>query len=77
MIEDRVNGLLVPPRDAEALAEAIVALLRSPAERARRGAAGPATVASRFSVDRMVEGNVAVYRRLLAARPRSTAPAGG
>jgi glycosyltransferase involved in cell wall biosynthesis len=70
MIEDGVNGLLVPPRDAGALAAAVVRLLSQPEESARLGAAGPATVAARFTADRMVEGNLAVYRRLLAGARR-------
>jgi glycosyltransferase involved in cell wall biosynthesis len=65
MIEDGETGLLVPPRDATALARAIGRLLDEPALAARLSAAGPKTVEERFSVDRMVEGNIAVYERLL------------
>ena len=38
------SGVLVPPDDADALAEALGALIRDPARRARLGAAGPARV---------------------------------
>lgn len=59
------TGLLVPPRDANALAEAIIAVLQDP-ERARRYAtAGFERVHRHFSVGRMVEGTVAVYETLL------------
>ena len=40
IVEDGVNGSLVPPRDAGALAAAIVALLDDPALRSKYGAAG-------------------------------------
>ena len=39
MIKDDVNGLLVPPRDAEGLARAIERLVKSPAMRTSFGEA--------------------------------------
>lgn len=71
IVRDRENGLLVPPRDPEALAAAVIGLLRDPALARALAARGPATVRDRFGVDRMVDGNVAVYRRLVAGRPIS------
>ena len=61
------NGVLVPPADPDALAQAVIGLLKDP-ERARRmGEAGRALVRERFSIDAMVEGNLGVYRELLAS----------
>ena len=58
------TGLLVPPRDAAALAAAVLDLLRDPTRSRRYAAAGLARVRDRFSVDRMVEETLAVYAGL-------------
>jgi glycosyltransferase involved in cell wall biosynthesis len=63
------TGLLVAPRDAEALAGAILELLRDPARRQRFAAAGLARVRERFSVDRMVDETLAVYGALAGTSP--------
>ena len=64
IVEDGVNGLLVPPRDARALADAIVRALRDASLRQRFGTAGLARVKARFTVERMVEQTAAVYARV-------------
>ena len=69
VVEDGVTGFLVPPRDDQALAAAILRLLGDPDLRARMGQAGRRRVAERFSVERMVAGTAAVYARL-AGTPR-------
>lgn len=61
IVEDGVNGLLVPPRDAASLAKAIVRALKDDALRRRMGDAGFARVSERFTVERMVAGTAAVY----------------
>jgi L-malate glycosyltransferase len=66
IVEDGVNGTLVPPRDAAALADAIVRALKDEGWRRRMGEAGLARVRERFTVERMVEQTAAVYRRLRA-----------
>lgn len=65
-VEDGVNGFLVPPGDAVALAAALDRLLADAELRSRMGRAGREKMAKEFSVERMVEGNLQVYRDLLA-----------
>jgi glycosyltransferase involved in cell wall biosynthesis len=64
-VRDGENGLLVPPGDSDALAEAILRLLSDPPLAQRMGEAGRSLMAQEFSVTHMVEGNLAVYRSLL------------
>jgi glycosyltransferase involved in cell wall biosynthesis len=64
IVEDEVNGLLVPVRDHTALARAIVRALKDEALRRRTGEAGFARVRERFTVERMVEQTADVYRHV-------------
>lgn len=64
IVLDGQTGLLYPPRDASALADAIVRLL-SDGQRAREmGEAGRARVAELFTLDRCVNGMESLYREL-------------
>jgi glycosyltransferase involved in cell wall biosynthesis len=65
VVVDGVTGFLVPPRDPEALADAILRLLRDPDLRRRMGEAGRARVAEHFSVEQMVGKTEALYEQLL------------
>ena len=65
VIEDGVTGRLVPPHDEAAMASALVDLLGDPARRAAMAAAGRARVEAAFSIERMVEKTIAVYRQRL------------
>ena len=67
IVDDGVNGLLVPPRDPRALADAIVRALKDADLRRRMGEAGFARVNERFTVDRMVAATADVYARVAAA----------
>jgi glycosyltransferase involved in cell wall biosynthesis len=60
-------GLMVPPRDPDALAAAIITVLSDPARARRLAAAGRERVEANFSVDRMVDGIVQVYADAVAA----------
>jgi glycosyltransferase involved in cell wall biosynthesis len=67
IVQDGVQGILVPPRDVEALAQAILYLARSPELRTRMGTAGSRRV-EQFSVQRMVDETVKLYDSLLSNR---------
>ena len=58
-------GLLVPPRDSDALADAIGKLLLNPTLRAELGARGRNRVTSRFSWTSAAKSYVALYRRVI------------
>ncbi len=64
IVRDRENGLLVE-NTAEAIAAAIGELLAAPDFARRLGRAGRATVAQRFTVERMAQGTLGAYRRAL------------
>jgi len=64
VVEDGVTGVLVPPRDHRAMADAIVALIEDRERCASMGGAGLARVNARFTVERMVAGTAAVYARV-------------
>jgi glycosyltransferase involved in cell wall biosynthesis len=59
------TGLLVPPRDVAALADALVRVSSDAALAASAAEAGPCWVAERFSIDRMVDETLAVYEAAL------------
>jgi glycosyltransferase involved in cell wall biosynthesis len=69
-VEEGKTALVVAPDDADALADALVAVLHDPALAGRMGAAGPA-VAARFSLDAAGAAVDRVYDSLLEASPRN------
>ncbi len=76
LVTDGVDGLLVPPRDPEALANAIRRVLTDPTLARHLGSNARATVATHFSPERAMERLENVYLGLGARRvPRPAAPA--
>jgi glycosyltransferase involved in cell wall biosynthesis len=67
-VEDGVSGILVPSRDALALAAALERLLDDPELAARMGRAGRERVAGQFSVEQMVRRTEDVYAQFLGRR---------
>ena len=68
-VQDGTTGLLVPPRDPRALADAIRYLLSHPAQAQALGEAGRRRVEQYFTVERMACQTLQVYKRILADAP--------
>jgi glycosyltransferase involved in cell wall biosynthesis len=67
MLEDGKTGLLVPPGDPPALAEAVIRLLRDSGEARRLGETARALVPPRFPLSRMIDQTERLYLDVLAA----------
>jgi glycosyltransferase involved in cell wall biosynthesis len=74
IVRDGVNGYLVAPGDSQALAGTIRRLLADPAKARTMGAAGHRLVETEFSLERMVDGNLRVYREVLGLGPDNPGP---
>ena len=66
VVRDGWNGLLIPPKDAPALTQAILRLLRSNEERQEMGRRSYSHVVDTFSLERVADAYAEVYRRVLA-----------
>ncbi|NNF40455.1 MAG: glycosyltransferase family 4 protein [Woeseiaceae bacterium] len=66
LVEDGVSGLVVPPRDARALADAIEKLYRDGALRERMGNAARERLRTDFQNEDTVQKTIALYNDLLA-----------
>jgi len=69
IVEDGVNGLLAPPADAQALADALEKALADATLRERLGDAAQDTIRNRYSASMMAAGTADVYDALLGNRP--------
>ena len=70
VVRHGVNGLLVPARDARALADAILDLAGDPVRRAAMGAEGRRRAETEFAAERIHAETLQVYERALAAAGR-------
>lgn len=68
LIDPERTGLLVPPDDAAALADAIDRLVSEPQRARRIGAAARQAVSARYSFDRMVQAFANLYLSALESR---------
>jgi colanic acid/amylovoran biosynthesis glycosyltransferase len=66
-VTDGVEGFVVPPRDAEALAGAMTRLWREPDLRRRMGDAGRSKVTASFTLERQLDEFHALYREVAQA----------
>ncbi len=74
-VVDGVTGLLVRPRDAAALAEAISCLLADPKRACRMGEAGRQRVIEHFSLEQMVRTTEKLYLDLLTGKTAASSQA--
>ena len=68
VVREGENGLLVPPRDSAALAAALGRLLGDAKLRQAMGIRGRARAVAEFSIERVIEQTLGLYRELLAER---------
>jgi len=67
-VEDRVTGMLVPPRDPQAMAAAITALLAERQTAAMVAERARARVVERFTVERMTGEYLELYAEIIAGK---------
>ena len=67
LVEDGITGLLVPPGDAEALADALLTLLADPARRAAMGKRGRERAVYEYRPEGILESMLKFYQRALSA----------
>lgn len=68
LIESGRNGILVPPKDGRALAEAVLSLLKDPQGAQAMGQRGGEEVRNRFTLERMLDEYEALYLSLLQSK---------
>lgn len=66
IVKDGETGLVVPPRDAQALADAIVAIAEDPARRKAMGEAAVRRVADVFDYRKSAEAFASLFKKLLS-----------
>lgn len=68
IVRDGVNGYLVPASNTSSIGEKTIKVLQDSQLRHRLGEKGREIVSENFSVDAMVNGNLAVYREVLGEK---------
>jgi glycosyltransferase involved in cell wall biosynthesis len=75
LIDNGVDGLLVPPADPVALADAVDRLIKDPELTRRIGAAGRTKILSSYDLERNTESLSATFREYLSVGLNHSAPA--
>lgn len=70
LIESGRNGILVPPRDGRALAEAVLSLFKNPEGARAMGRRGMEKIRKSFTLERMFDQYEALYLSLLQSKGR-------
>jgi glycosyltransferase involved in cell wall biosynthesis len=70
IVHDQQNGLLIEPGDLAGLVQALKRLIDEPDTRQKFGKAGRQLVEQEFSIEQMVDGNLAVYREISSSGAR-------
>jgi glycosyltransferase involved in cell wall biosynthesis len=65
IVQDHRNGLLIPPKNPQALAQALEKLILDPALRQKMGAEGRRIILARFTHQHINQATMEVYRHLL------------
>ncbi len=73
VVEDGVNGLLVPPRDAAAIADAVLRLARAPELRARFSREARECAVAHFDISVVAEQTRSLYEALLSDKQLAAA----
>jgi glycosyltransferase involved in cell wall biosynthesis len=68
IVEDNQSGLLVAPRDAASIADAIATLVTDTPRRSRLGSAARVRIVENFSIDATTKKTIDLYRASLARR---------
>lgn len=68
------TGHLVPPRDADALAQAILSLLREPSKAAAMGRSGRSRILELFTEEKVLERQYEVYQELISRKLKGNRP---
>ena len=74
VVTSGLTGVLVPPGDVDALADALARLALSPPTRLALGSAGRSHAVAEFSVGRQAKRHAELYRALIGA-PHIASPA--
>ncbi len=72
VIEDHLNGRLVPPSNSQALADMIIEMLTHPQAAIDQGLAAQRMVQEKYRIDVMVEQTIALYHQVLSGRQSSS-----